>query len=107
MAAKHILVTNDDGIGFPGLKALEESLHDLGAVTVVAPEREMSGTSQGITIYSPLRINKLDERHYSVSGTPADAVILALHKLLPQKPALVASGINPGWNLGENVIYSG
>jgi 5'-nucleotidase len=67
----------------------------------------MSGTSQGITIYSPLRINKLDERHYSVSGTPADAVILALHKLLPQKPALVVSGINPGWNLGENVIYSG
>ena len=95
MAPKRILVTNDDGIHAPGLRALEASLATLGEVTVAAPEREMSATSQ------------LDERHFAVAGTPADAVILALHHLLPEKPDLVVSGINPGGNLGENVVYSG
>jgi 5'-nucleotidase len=104
---KRILVTNDDGIHAPGLKALEASLQPLGEVTVVAPEREMSATSQSITIHSPLRVHVIDERHYAVSGTPADAIILALHQILAEKPDLVVSGINPGANLGENVIYSG
>ena len=104
---KKILLTNDDGIRAEGLKALEKSLARLGEITVVAPDREMSATSQSITIHSPLRVQVIDEHHYAISGTPADAMILALHQLLPHKPELVVSGINPGANLGENVIYSG
>lgn len=107
MGIKRILATNDDGIHAEGLKALEKCLLSLGEVTVVAPDREMSATSQSLTIHAPLRVHVLDERHYSVSGTPADSVILALHQLLAEKPDLVVSGINPGANLGENVIYSG
>lgn len=104
---KQILITNDDGIQAAGLKALEESLSLLGEVTVAAPDRERSASSQSLSLHSPLRIHKLDERHYAVSGTPADTVIIALYHLLPRKPDLVVSGINPGGNLGENVIYSG
>jgi 5'-nucleotidase len=104
---KQILLTNDDGIQAPGLKSLEESMASIGEVTVVAPDREMSGTSQSISVHAPLRVRQLDERHYAVSGTPADTVIIGLYHLLPQKPDLVVSGINPGGNLGENVVYSG
>ncbi|MGO8732386.1 MAG: 5'/3'-nucleotidase SurE [Terriglobia bacterium] len=104
---KQILLTNDDGIQAPGLKSLEESLASVGEVTVVAPDKEMSGASQSISAHTPLRVRKLDERHYAVSGTPADTVIIGLYHLLPQKPDLVVSGINPGGNLGENVVYSG
>jgi 5'-nucleotidase len=107
MRAKRILITNDDGIYAPGLKALEEGLAGAGEVTVIAPDREMSATSQSISVHMPLRVHELDERHFAVTGTPADTVILALYRLLPQKPDLVVSGINPGGNLGENVIYSG
>ena len=104
---KQILLTNDDGIQAPGLKSLEEGLATIGEVTVVAPDREMSGASQSISVHAPLRVRQLDERHYAVSGTPADTVIIALYHLLPQKPNLVISGINPGGNLGESVVYSG
>ena len=104
---KRVLITNDDGIHAEGLKALEAGLAGVGEVFVVAPEREMSATGQAISIHLPLRVRALDERHYAVSGTPADAVILALHQLLTSKPHLVVSGINQGGNLGENVIYSG
>ncbi len=107
MHPKHILITNDDGIYAPGLKALESGLAGIGEVTIIAPDREMSATSQSISVHSPLRVHKLDEHRMAVTGTPADTVILALYKLLPQKPDLVISGINPGGNLGENVIYSG
>jgi 5'-nucleotidase len=86
---------------------LEESLASIGEITVVAPDREMSGASQSISVHAPLRVRQLDERHYAVSGTPADTVIIGLYHLLPQKPDLVVSGINPGGNLGESVIYSG
>jgi len=102
-----ILVTNDDGIHAPGLKALEHALEPIGDVIVVAPDAERSATSQAITIHSPLRVYAVDEGHYAVSGTPADAVILALHQLMKTPPALVVSGINAGANLGENLIYSG
>jgi len=104
---KRILLTNDDGIQAPGLKCIEESLASVGEVTVVAPDKEMSGTSQSISVHAPLRVRQVGERHYAVSGTPADTVIIALYHLLPQKPDLVVSGINPGGNLGENVVYSG
>ena len=88
MVRKRILVTNDDGIHAPGLAALEAALAALGEVTVSAPEREMSATSQSISLHSPLRVHALDERHFAVAGTPADAVILALHHLMPEKPDL-------------------
>lgn len=104
---KRILITNDDGIHAEGLKALERALAPLGEVVVVAPDREMSATSQSISVHTPLRVYRFDDRHFAVTGTPADAVIIALYKLLPRKPDLVVSGINPGGNLGENVVYSG
>ena len=104
---KRILLTNDDGIHAPGLKCMEESLASVGEVTVVAPDKEMSGASQSISVHAPLRVRQLAERRYAVSGTPADTVIIAIYYLLSQKPDLVVSGINPGGNLGENVVYSG
>jgi 5'-nucleotidase len=107
MPLKRIVITNDDGINAPGIKALEQSLTQVGEVTVVAPDREMSATSQSISLHVPLRIHQKDERHYAIGGTPADSVILALYHILPQRPDLVVSGINPGGNMGENVVYSG
>ncbi len=107
MSSKRILITNDDGINAPGIKALEQSLAAVGDVTVIAPDREMSATSQSISLHTPLRIHRIDERHYGIGGTPADSVILALYQILPQRPDLVVSGINPGGNMGENVVYSG
>jgi 5'-nucleotidase len=104
---KRILVTNDDGIHAEGIQRLEEAMLPLGEVTVVAPEREMSATSQSLSLNSPLRVHRVDARHFAVAGTPADAVILAIHNLLPKRPDLVVSGINPGGNLGENIVYSG
>ena len=69
----HILITNDDGISALGIKALEQGLAPLGEVSVVAPDREMSATSQSISLHTPLRIHRVDDRRYAVSGTPADA----------------------------------
>ena len=104
---KRILVTNDDGIHAEGIQRLEEAMLPLGEVTVAAPEREMSATSQSLSLHSPLRVSRVDDRHFAVAGPPADAVILAIHHLLPERPDLVVSGINPGGNLGENIVYSG
>jgi len=103
----NILITNDDGIHAPGLRALVEALRDLGALTVVAPSGERSAAAQSLTLRSPIYCDQIAEREYAVEGTPADAMILALHKLLPEKPDLVVSGINRGGNVGENVYYSG
>ena len=102
-----ILVTNDDGIHSPGIRALAEALKDLGEVHVVAPDREQSACSHSLTLKHPLRVEKLDERLHAVDGTPADCVNLACAKLLPQRPDLVCSGINRGGNLGDDVFYSG
>lgn len=107
MSLKRILITNDDGITAPGIKALEQALAELGEVTVVAPDREMSATSQSLTLHSPIRVQEIDEHHYAIGGTPTDSVIMALYHILPQPPELVVSGINPGGNMGENVDYSG
>src|SRR5947209_18048745 len=106
MQAKRILVTNDDGIEAEGLKALERSLESLGEVVVVAPEHEMSATSQSLSLHSPLRVRAIDERHYAVAGTPADAVILAPHRLLATRPDLLVSGVRPGANRAETVVHS-
>jgi 5'-nucleotidase len=102
-----ILITNDDGIGAPGLAALEKAVASLGEVYVFAPLVEQSGSSRGITLRRPLRFHKVGERRFSVDGTPADAVMMALCLVLDFHPDLVLSGINNGPNLGENVFYSG
>ncbi len=103
----HILVTNDDGIDAPGLRALVAALEDAGSVSVVAPDRERSASAQSITLLEPVFYESVGEREWAVKGTPTDSVILALTRLLPEKPDLVLSGINNGANLGENVYYSG
>src|ERR1700716_2758576 len=103
----HILLTNDDGIHAAGLKALAAGLKGLGTSSSVAPSREQSGAAQSLTLRQPIVCHPVGEREWAVDGTPADCVIVALHKLLPDKPDLVISGINFGANLGENVYYSG
>ena len=103
-----ILLTNDDGIAAEGLVALEEIARQLSDdVWVCAPEYEQSGAGRGITLTSPLRVNHLDEKRWSVTGTPTDCVILAVNDLMPGKPDLILSGVNRGANLGEDVTYSG
>src|SRR6202795_1520555 len=103
----HILLTNDDGYQAEGLRALVAALEGLATVSVVAPSREQSGAAQSLTLRQPIVCNQIGEREWAIDGTPADCVIVALHKLLPEKPDLVISGINHGANLGENVYYSG
>lgn len=105
--ALHILVTNDDGIHAPGLRALAKELSEIGTVTVVAPAHERSATGQSLTLRQPIYCEQIAEREFAVDGTPADAMILAFNTLLKDKPDIVVSGINPGGNLGENVYYSG
>ena len=109
LAAARILVSNDDGIHAPGIKALTriaESLSD--DVWVVAPESEQSATSHSLTLRRPLRVREFGPRRFAVDGTPTDCVLVAQHHLLEDRPAdLVLSGINHGANLGEDVHYSG
>jgi len=104
---KTILITNDDGIRASGLKTLESSLSELGDIILVAPENEQSATSHAITLDRPLRIKKYSDDRYSVTGTPTDCVLLAIHGILDRKPDLVVSGINHGPNMGEDVTYYG
>ena len=103
----NILITNDDGIHAPGLRALVQAMQDLGTVTVVAPSRERSAAAQSLTLRQPIYCDQIAEREYSIEGPPADAMILAMHKLLPERPDIVVSGINRGGNVGENIYYSG
>jgi len=102
-----ILLTNDDGVHAPGLRAALAELNAVGEVHVVAPDREVSACSQSLTLKHPLRAETVEPRVHAVDGTPADCVNLALVKLLPRRPDLVVSGINRGANLGEDVFYSG
>lgn len=104
-----ILITNDDGYHSDGIIALEEALGAIGDVYVVAPASEMSGASHSLTLARPLRIRKIDERHWTVDGTPTDCVTLALNRIIPPEktPHLCASGINPGANMGDDATYSG
>jgi len=104
-----ILITNDDGIHSEGIKALEDALKVIGDVYVVAPESEMSGASHSLTLSRPLRIRQIDERHWTVDGTPTDCVTFALNRILPpdELPHICASGINHGANLGDDATYSG
>src|SRR5215468_2321381 len=102
-----ILVTNDDGVHAAGLAALAAALDDLGDVYVVEPDREQSAVGHALTLHRPLRVTQVGERRYAVNGTPSDCVNLAVLGLLPERPVLVASGINHGSNLGDDVTYSG
>ena len=101
------MITNDDGVHSPGLRAVAERLRELGEVTVVAPDREVSGISHALTVAEPLRYEQLEDNVYAVGGTPTDCVNLAVGNLLAQRPELVVSGINRGANLGDDVTYSG
>jgi 5'-nucleotidase len=102
-----ILVTNDDGVHAPGLSALAEALGPLGDVWVVAPEREQSACGHALTLHRPLRPHQWGERRFALNGTPSDCVNLGVLGFLPERPALVASGVNHGSNLGDDVTYSG
>jgi len=106
-----ILVSNDDSINAPGIKALVEVAKKFGDVVVVAPDSPQSGMGHAITIHEPLRLNKIeifeDVEAYQCSGTPADCVKIAIDKILHRKPDLCISGINHGSNASINVIYSG
>jgi 5'-nucleotidase len=103
-----ILLTNDDGIGAKGLQTLKARVSSLGGeIYVVAPDRDQSATSHSLTLSQPLRINELDEKVFSVQGTPTDCVMLAIRYLLKKRPDIIVSGINHGPNLGDDVSYSG
>jgi 5'-nucleotidase len=102
-----ILLTNDDGIDAEGLRALEESLQGVAEIVVVAPDRERSAVSHGLSIHEPLHLDNVGPNRYSLNGTPADCVMHALRHLSPQMPDLVVSGINHGANLGDDIMYSG
>jgi len=102
-----ILVTNDDGVRSDGIKALADVLQPLGEVTVVAPLAEASAIGHALTLRRPLRLEKVSERTYAVDGTPTDCVNIGITTVLKGTPSLVVSGINKGWNLGDDVTYSG
>ena len=107
-----ILLTNDDGVFAPGIRTLAMELEKNHEVVIVAPEEEHSGQSHAITIHRPLIVKDVElegvrSKAYSVSGTPADCVRAALDKILEEKPDVVFSGINLGYNAGMDIIYSG
>jgi 5'-nucleotidase len=105
-----VLVTNDDGIQAPGLRALADALREVAEVTVVAPDQERSAVSHAITMHEPLRAWPVDYdglTAWAVKGMPADCVLLGVKELMPEPPDVVAAGINRGANLGEDVWYSG
>src|SRR5213079_1238859 len=88
---------------------LEQTMREVGDVCMLAPASEMSGASHSLTLSRPLRIRQIDNRHWTVDGTPTDCVTLALHKILTEEelPHLCVSGINHGGNLGDDATYSG
>jgi len=104
-----ILLTNDDGVNAPGLKVLERIAAAFSDdIWIVAPSEEQSGAGHSLTLTEPVRLRKLGERRFAVTGTPTDAVMMGLANILAeQKPDLILSGVNRGANLGEDVTYSG
>jgi 5'-nucleotidase len=102
-----ILVTNDDGVRSDGIHALATALQALGEVVVVAPHIEASAIGHALTLRRPLRIEQVSEAVYEVDGTPTDCVNIAVSKLFGSLPNLVVSGINKGYNLGDDITYSG
>ena len=109
LRAARLLITNDDGIHAPGFAVLEKLARSLSDdVWVCAPESEQSGASHSLTINRPVRLRKIEERRYTVDGTPTDCVLLAVNHVLHERPPdIVLSGINRGQNIAEDVTYSG
>ncbi len=105
-----ILVTNDDGIHARGLRAAEKIARELapdGEIWVVAPAAEQSGASRSLSLANPIRLQQVDKRRFSVRGTPADCVIMAVCHLMPQPPDIIISGVNRGQNVADDITYSG
>lgn len=102
-----ILITNDDGYHADGLRSLVKVAEGYGRVIVVAPDREMSGAGHSLTLRSVIRLRKVIGDHYVVEGSPCDCINIAIWYLMERKPDLVLSGINNGWNVGEDALYSG
>jgi 5'-nucleotidase len=102
-----ILVTNDDGVHSEGIKVLADALASLGDVVIVAPIQEASAIGHALTLRRPLRLETVDAKVFAVDGTPTDCVNVAIEHVLHGKPDLIVSGINKGWNLGDDVTYSG
>lgn len=102
-----ILISNDDGYSAPGILALRAAFENEHEVWLAAPAEEQSGASHKLSFGVPLRAKRLAERTFAVSGTPTDAVYLAIHHLMPEPPELVLSGINRGVNAGDDITYSG
>ena len=102
-----ILVTNDDGVHSDGIHKLADALRAIGDVTVVAPHIEASAIGHALTLRRPLRVEQLRDGVYEVDGTPTDCVNIAFTKIFDGRPDLVVSGINKGYNLGDDVTYSG
>jgi 5'-nucleotidase len=102
-----ILISNDDGVYAPGLRALAEELAEFATVMVIAPDRDRSAASKSLTLYKPVRPRVLSNGFISLDGTPADCVHFALTTYLQELPDMVVTGINAGGNLGDDVMYSG
>jgi 5'-nucleotidase len=102
-----ILVSNDDGVDAPGIKALAKELSLVATIELMAPDRNRSAASNSLTLMKPLRASKLENGFISVQGTPTDCVHLGITGFIDPKPDMVVSGINAGANLGDDVIYSG
>ena len=102
-----ILVTNDDGVHAEGIRALAAAVAPFGEVIVVAPIQESSAIGHALTLRRPLRIEEVSPSVYAVDGTPTDCVNIGITHILRAKPDLIVSGINSGWNLGDDVTYSG
>jgi 5'-nucleotidase len=108
MAKPLVLLTNDDGFYSRGMEALARSLEKEAHIYIVAPDQERSATSLALNLHRPLRVKNIRDNVFAVDGTPADCVYLAVQKILPRKPDLLISGINPGPNLGQqDISYSG
>lgn len=102
-----ILVVNDDGVYGPGLRPLISAMRRLGRVTVVVPDQERSADSHCLTLHKPLRVRELSRGFFALNGSPADCARFGLLEILKGRADLVVSGINSGYNLGEDVVYSG
>ena len=102
-----ILVTNDDGVHSEGIRVLADVLRPFGEVTTVAPIQEASAIGHALTLRRPLRIETVGPHVFAIDGTPTDCVNIAITHILHGKPDLIVSGINKGWNLGDDVTYSG
>lgn len=107
MAERLILITNDDGCWAPGLAVLARVASRFGRVVAVAPDRNRSAVSSAMSLHDILRLHDLGEDRYACTGTPVDCVLVGLKAVLGQEPDWVLSGINHGYNLGEDVFYSG